>query len=154
MIKFTLEDVEETGGTGYPEEYGGPCLKRMVRRLAPAAQLTQFGVNIVRLTPGSWSGQRHWHSHEDELVIMQEGEATLVTDEGEQTVRPGDVIGFPAGVPNAHHLQNNGDKDCVFLVVGSRSDNDAAFYPDIDMQAQPGRYSNPDCFRRKDGSEF
>jgi hypothetical protein len=32
------------------------------------------------LRAGSWSSQRHWHSHEDELVYLLEGEVTLIED--------------------------------------------------------------------------
>ena len=154
MRKFAMTDVEEAAGTGYPDEYAGPCRNRMARRLTQAAGLTQFGVNMVRLTPGSWTGQRHWHSHEDEFVWIVEGEAVLVSDEGETPLKAGDCVGYPAGEPNGHHIQNRSDRDVLVFTVGTRSDEDAAVYPDIDMQALPGRYSNPDCFRRKDGSRF
>ena len=87
-------------------------------------------------------------------VVMQQGEAVLVTDEGETMMRPGDCAGFPAGVENAHHLINRSDEDCVFLVVGSRSDSDACDYPDIDLKALPGRYSGVGAFTRKDGSHY
>ena len=32
--------------------------------------LTQFGVNLLRLTPGVWSSQRHWHTEQDEFVYV------------------------------------------------------------------------------------
>ncbi|MBW2282278.1 MAG: cupin domain-containing protein [Deltaproteobacteria bacterium] len=32
-----------------------------------------FGVRLITLPPGTWSSQRHWHSHEDELVYVLEG---------------------------------------------------------------------------------
>lgn len=154
MKTFAVDDVEEAAGTGYPAEYAGAVGGRHARRLGAAAGMTQFGVNLVRLEPGAWSSQRHWHTHEDEFVMMMEGEAVLVGDEGESVLRPGDCAGFPAGVENGHCLQNRSDRDCLFLVAGGRSDKDAAFYPDIDLEAKPGRYSDPDCFRRKDGSCF
>jgi uncharacterized cupin superfamily protein len=154
MTKFAVDDVEEASGTGYPAEHAGVVKNRHFRRLGAAGGLTQFGVNLVRLEPGAWSSQRHWHTHEDEFVVMQSGEAVLVTDAGDTVLRPGDCAGFPAGVEDGHCLQNRSDTDCVFLVVGGRSNEDAAFYPDIDLEAKPGRYSDPDCFCRKDGSRF
>jgi uncharacterized cupin superfamily protein len=27
-----------------------------------------YGVNLLRLPPGAWSSQRHWHAKEDEFV--------------------------------------------------------------------------------------
>lgn len=46
------------------------------------------------------------------------------------------------------------EEEAVFLVVGSRSDLDWGEYPDIDMRFEPGRYSDPVDFRRKDGTKF
>jgi len=81
-------------GTRYPHPFDGPCKERTWHRLGDAAGLTQFGVNLLRLAPGVWSSQRHWHSHEDEFVRVLEGEVVLVTDAGEETMRVGDSAGF------------------------------------------------------------
>ena len=154
MRKFAISEIEEAAGTGYPAPHADAVATRLARRFTGPAGLTQFGVNQVRLRPGAWSSQRHWHSHEDEFVMILDGEATLITDEGETRVRAGDCIGFPAGEANGHHLVNASDADCVFLAIGTRSDADTCDYPDIDMKALAGRYTDPDCFRRKDGSRF
>ena len=49
-------------GTFYPPPYDQPCRARDRKRLGDAAGLTQFGVNLLRLPPGAWSSQRHWHT--------------------------------------------------------------------------------------------
>ena len=105
MKRFAVDDVDEATGTGYPAEYAGVVDGRHTRRLGAAGGMTAFGVNLVRLEPGAWSSQRHWHTHEDEFVMMMEGEAVLVSDAGESVLRPGDCAGFPAGVENGHCLQ-------------------------------------------------
>jgi uncharacterized cupin superfamily protein len=135
-------------GSGYPAPYGEPCASRVRNRLGDAAGLTDFGVNLLRLPPGVWSSQRHWHTAEDEFVYVLEGEVVLVTDAGEETLRPGDCAGFKAGVEDGHHLQNRSEADVVLLEVGSRRAEDAGDYPDIDMRF------TPDGFTRKDGSAF
>lgn len=135
-------------GSSYPPPYGAVCAARVRNRLGEAAALTDFGVNLLRLPPGTWSSQRHWHTAEDEFVYVLEGEVVLVTDAGEETLRPGDCAGFKAGVEDGHHLQNRSQTDAVLLEVGSRKAEDAGDYPDIDM-----RFS-PDGFTRKDGSPF
>ena len=135
-------------GSSYPPPYGAACAARVRNRLGEAAALTDFGVNLLRLPPGTWSSQRHWHTAEDEFVYVLEGEVVLVTDAGEETLRPGDCAGFKAGVADGHHLQNRSQSDVVLLEVGSRKAEDAGDYPDIDM-----RFS-PDGFTRKDGSPF
>jgi uncharacterized cupin superfamily protein len=151
MPKIDLTRVETKSGSRYPAPHDAPCNAREWQGLGEAAGLTQFGVNTMRLGPGVWSSQRHWHTHEDEFVYMLEGEAVLVTDAGRETLRAGDCAGFPAGVPDGHHLINESDRDVVFLVVGSRNDKDGCDYPDIDMKAQPERYERTTgIFTRKD----
>jgi uncharacterized cupin superfamily protein len=135
-------------GSGYPPPYGAPCAARVRNRLGEAAGLTDFGVNLLRLPPGTWSSQRHWHTAEDEFVYVLEGEVVLVTDAGEETLRPGDCAGFKAGIEDGHHLQNRSQADVVLLEIGSRRAEDAGDYPDIDMRFSPGGYM------RKDGSPF
>jgi uncharacterized cupin superfamily protein len=61
MPKVDLSAIEETNRTGYPVPYDADVAGRWYRRLAPAAGLTDFGASLVRLEPGAWSSQRHWH---------------------------------------------------------------------------------------------
>src|ERR1700691_6016082 len=136
-------------GCGYPSPFDLPCADRLRQRLGNAAGLTDFGVNLLRLTPGGWSSQRHWHSAEDEFVYVIEGEVVLSTDAGEEILRAGDCAGFKAGVKDGHHLQNRSPADALLLEVGSRKDDeDAGEYADIDM-----RFS-PDGYARKDGTPY
>jgi uncharacterized cupin superfamily protein len=126
-------------GSNYPAPFDQPCASRSRLRLGNAAGLTDFGVNLLRLAPGVWSSQRHWHSREDEFVYVLEGEVVLVTDAGEDTLRAGDCAGFKAGLEDGHHLQNRAARDAVLLEVGSRRDGDGVDYPDIDLRAPPDR---------------
>ena len=154
MAKIDLATAPKAEGTRYPAPYDEPCRARRWLKLGDAAGLTQFGVNLVTLPPGAWSSQRHWHSHEDELVFVVEGELVLLTDAGEETLRAGDSAGFKGGVEDGHHLQNRSDAPARFLVVGGRDDRDHGAYPDIDMIFLAGRYTGSAGFRRKDGSSF
>src|SRR5258705_13091063 len=108
-------------GPLYPPPFDLPCRARERTKLGDPAGLTQFGVNLVRLPPGAWSSQRHWHAHEDELVWVVEGELVLVTDAGEEPLRSGECATFKGGVRDGHHLQNRSSRDAAFLVVGTRS---------------------------------
>jgi uncharacterized cupin superfamily protein len=134
-------------GTGYPAPFDEPCKRRERQRLGEAAGLTQFGVNLLKLPPGEWSSQRHWHTAEDEFVFVVSGEVVLVTDQGEEVLRAGDCAGFPANDANGHHLQNRSQNVAFLLEVGSRHERDDVFYPDIDMILPAG---GP--FKRRDGS--
>lgn len=143
MARIDISKVSVRTGTGYPPPHDGPCRERQNQPLGQAGGLTQYGVNLTRLRPGVWSSQRHWHSHEDEFVWVLEGEVVLSTDEGDEVLRAGDCAAFPAGIENGHHFRNESAADAVLLAVGTRSDEDACGYPDIDMVALAGSYANP-----------
>ncbi|MGH8378185.1 MAG: cupin domain-containing protein, partial [Gammaproteobacteria bacterium] len=134
MKKINIEKAPTRHGTGYPEPYDQPCRSRKRWRLGNAAGLTQFGVNLLRLPAGVWSSQRHWHATEDEFVYVLEGEVVLVANTGEEILRAGDCVGFKAGDPDGHHLQNRTQKETVILEVGTRNPKgDGVDYPDIDL---------------------
>jgi len=72
-------------------------------------------------------------------VYVLEGELVLITDTGEEILRPGDCAGFKAGVHDGHHLQNRTDRDAVVLEVGARKTaDDEGDYPDIDLRFLKG----------------
>jgi uncharacterized cupin superfamily protein len=131
-------------GSGYPPPFDAPCRERARWQLGDAASLTDFGVNLLRLPPGAWSSQRHWHTAEDEFVYVLEGELTLVTDAGEEILRAGDCAGFKAGVRDGHHLQNRTDKEAVVIEIGSRKPEDEGEYSDVDMRFGPEGYFHKD----------
>ena len=142
--RIDLDTLTVHTGTSYPAPFDAPCSRRVRRRLGEAAGLTDFGVNLLRLPPGCWSSQRHWHTEEDEFVYVLEGEVALVTDAGEETLRAGDCAGFKAGVRDGHHLQNRSDEDAVLLEIGSRKVGDEGEYSDIDMRFDPRGYFHKD----------
>jgi uncharacterized cupin superfamily protein len=123
---------------------------RTRRRLGAAGGLRDFGVNLMTLPPGGWSSQRHWHSHEDELVYVLEGEVTLIEDGGETLLYAGDCAAFPKGTGNGHHLVNRSSATAVYLEVGSRDPHDLITCSDVDMMS-----SNADGrFAHKDGTPY
>ena len=137
-MKIDLSAIPESTGSQYPAPFDAPVAGRSWRSIGRAAGLTALGVNISRVPPGTWSSQRHWHTHEDEFVWVVEGEVVLVTDAGEEILRAGDCAAFKAGDANGHHLINRGDRDAFVLQVSSRDDgNDRCDYPDLDMIAEP-----------------
>jgi len=150
--KIDPDTVPPVWGTRYPPPFDAPCRARVRRRLADAAGLTQFGVNLTRLPPGSWSSHRHWHTGNDEFICVLEGEVTLVTDDGSQVLRAGDYAGFPAGLANGHQFRNDSDADVVLLEIGSRRADDMAYYSDIDMIAPP--LEQPSTYTYRDGTPY
>jgi uncharacterized cupin superfamily protein len=146
VAKIDLAGIPERKGSGYPAPFHEPCMNRTRQSLGDGGGLTQFGVNLLRLQPGAWSSQRHWHSTEDEFVYVLSGEVTLVSDKGEEILRAGDCAAFPKDLADGHHLINRSNVVAVCLEVGTRSDDDVCRYPDIDMQidSKVGRYTHRD----------
>ncbi len=131
-----LHDSQVPVTTGLPDKWRDAIQPERFEgkheaQLAKAVGVTQFGVNRVTLDPGAISSLRHWHEAEDELVYVLSGEPTLVDDDGRHPLRPGSIVGFVAGVANAHHLMNEASEPAVLLVVGSRRrGEDTVHYPD------------------------
>lgn len=150
--RLDLKSLPVVVGSGYPAPFDKPCAARARQRLGEASGLNDFGVNLLRLPPGAWSSQRHWHSSEDEFVFVVEGEVVLISDSGEETLVAGDCAGFKAGLQDGHHLQNRSQRDAVVLEVGSRKPDDEGEYSDIDMCF--GRTGGAARFSRKDGTPY
>ena len=102
------------------------------RLLSDAGGLIQFGAYVATLPPGAVSSQRHWHSAEDEFLLVLEGSATVVDDDGAHLLAPGDAACWPHGDPNAHHVCNRTDAPVRYLIVGARVAGDQCHYPDED----------------------
>ena len=140
------QDVPTQRSTNYPDAFKALVAGRIRQRLGKFAGLKNFGVNLVKLEPGSYSALRHWHSHQDEFIYILEGELTLITNAGEQILTAGMAAGFPAGEADGHHLVNRSSVVGVYLevgdglrpTVGHRTPNDIVTYPD-----EPGLLTIP-----------
>ncbi len=142
-----------TKATNYPEPFASLVRGREKRPLGDPFGLTNFGVNLTRLSPGAMSALRHAHSRQDELVYILEGNPTLITDVGESSLSPGMCAGFKAGTGDGHHLVNRSESDVVYLEVGDRTPGDQAAYPDDDLKAVLGA-DGLWQFRHKDGTPY
>lgn len=147
-----FQAVPERRTTIYPAPFKARMVGRVKQALGQAAGLKNFGVNRVVLEPGGQSALRHWHQLQDEFIYILEGEATLITNAGAQTLTAGMAAAFPAGEPDGHHLVNRSDQPVVYLEVGDRTPNDVVTYPDDDLlaHAQDGGW----VITHKDGSSY
>jgi len=132
-------DISDENGrvseSAYPPPHDTMTGGRKTWSLTRQWKLSQFGVNRVELPPGKWSTNRHWHRNNDEFVVVISGELTLVTDDGEEVLGPGDCVGFKAGVENAHHLQNRGSEPAVYYDIGGRDPWDVSTFPEMGLEA-------------------
>lgn len=135
--KIDFDAVPAKDGSRYPKRFHHVNGAIPARRWQPVAPgIKAFGANRVVLPPGAASSLRHFHTHEDELVVVVKGACVMLTNEGETAMAVGDVAAFPAGSENAHCFVNRSDDDAVFVVVGTNVDEDECFYPDVGMRAR------------------
>ena len=140
--------------SNYPEPFRIRVAGRQKRVLGELFGLRNFGVNLTRLAPGAASSLHHCHGRQDEFVYVVEGEAVLVTGAGHETsLRPGMCAGFPAG-GEAHHLENRGVRDVLYLEIGDRAAGDKVEYPDDDLALIPDATTGRRRYVHKDGSPY
>jgi uncharacterized cupin superfamily protein len=150
MPKIDRSKIAFGNTASYPKEFAAVIAGREKQKLGDAVGLTQFGVNIARIKANSKSALRHWHENEDECIYMLEGELVLHEDAGEIMLKPGDAAGWRANGGVGHCLINRGDRDAIYLEVGTRAAAERVHYPDVDFfmaRDQAGRR-----WARKDGT--
>ena len=152
MPKINIADLPLDPPSDYPPPFNTAVEGRSRKRLARAAGLTQFGVNICTLKPGAASSQRHWHANEDEFVYVLQGEVVLREDGGETLLEAGDAAAWKAGVPNGHCLVNRSNRDAVVLEIGSRAPTERAYYSDIDMMVTDDQAGTR--YMKRDGTPY
>ena len=149
-------DSEQVPPRDRPSAYPEPFASRMAGRrkhvLGDLFGLTNFGVNLTRISPGGVSALRHAHSRQDEFVFILQGRPTLHTNAGKTVLAPGMCAGFKAGTGDAHCLINETAEEVVYLEVGDRTASDEVTYPDDDLKASlvAGRW----VFTHKDGTPY
>jgi uncharacterized cupin superfamily protein len=142
--------VEPVSRSGYPEPYRSRVMPREKRQLGEALGLTKIGVNRTTLPPGKESSMRHWHTHEEEFILVLEGEVVLRTHGGEQVLKAGSCAGFPAGRDDGHQLLNRSGRPAVYLEVSNRDAEDTVYYSDTDVDM----IATPTGMTRRDGTPF
>lgn len=148
MPKVDLDSTVASNATGYPEPFHHEVQGRWWKRIAPLAGLSEMGASYVNLEPGAWSSHRHWHDGEDEMVIILAGRAVLIEDDGETEVGPGDILAWPKGTTNGHHLINRSEDNCIFVAI-SAGPRTGGGYSDIDMV-----FTDDGRFCRRNGTEY
>lgn len=115
-----------------------PCPNRTDKfRLLTDISRTAKGINpeylnfdMRKLNPKEYNAAYHFHRYAEELFLIMEGEATLRTPNGLETVKEGDIIFFEAGENGAHQLYNHTGEPCIYLDMRSYIGHDICEYPD------------------------
>jgi uncharacterized cupin superfamily protein len=77
----------------------------------------QVGVNLFVLEPGQPQAMYHWEADQEGFLVLA-GEALLIIDGEERTIKQWDYVHCPPGV--AHTRVGAGTRPCVLLAIGAR----------------------------------
>src|SRR5262245_8015976 len=154
MPKVDIAKLPVDTVSHYPDPFWKPIAGRERKRLGNVVGLTQFGVNLTTLKPGTWSSQRHWHQNEDEFIYVVSGEVVLCEDDGEAVLKPGDAAGFKANSGNGHCLINRSQRDVVYIEIGTRAKTERTIYSDIDMKVERDGRGGSVYSRKTDGEPY
>ncbi len=86
--------------------------------------------DVKELLPGQLSYPYHYHSDNEEVFIIIEGEATLRQNNKKRIVKKGDLIFFPNTADGAHQLFNHSVQPVKYLDLSTNSGTDICRYPD------------------------
>jgi len=126
------------GATIYPKPFAHLVAGRIKRKLGDQFGLTNFGVNLTELAPDSTTALLHHHSRQDEFVYVLEGCVTLVLQNEEIEMGPGDCVGIKLGEGIASMIVNKSSSAATILEIGDRSPGDEVEYPNDDLKASMG----------------
>lgn len=98
--------------------------------LAEKSKSKYLHFDIKSLFPGKFSYPYHFHRNAEELFIILEGEATLRSPEGYQTISKGDIIFFEEGSSGTHQLYNHSDEQLIYIDLRTKANIDVCEYPD------------------------
>ena len=117
--------------------------QRIGNRLGAAA----IGGTVYEVEEGQRLWPYHYHHGVEEWLLVVDGAPVLRQPDGEQALRPGDVVCFPSGETGAHALRGPGR----FLLLSVAQPNSVCVYPDSDkVGTRPADGDDRLDFRRAD----
>jgi uncharacterized cupin superfamily protein len=123
-----VTNLRDSGLTPYED---GPEGHRFsARSVARDIGAKHTGFGLYELEPGESTWPYHFELGSEEWLLVVEGEVTLRTPQGEQTLRAGDVVCFPEGPEGAHAVRNDSDATARFAMPSVDEPTNAAIYPD------------------------
>jgi uncharacterized cupin superfamily protein len=99
-------------------------------RIGPLIGAERLGATLYELEPGDSNCPYHYEYGREEWLIVLEGEPTLRSPAGEETLAPGDTVVFLEGPDGAHKLTNATGTLVRYLMFSNTDDPSVSFYPD------------------------
>jgi uncharacterized cupin superfamily protein len=80
-------------------------------------ELPQLGIHLFVLGPGEPMSMYHWEVDQEDFLVLA-GEALLIVEGEERSLRRWDFVHCPAGTK--HTILGAGERPCLVLAVGAR----------------------------------
>jgi uncharacterized cupin superfamily protein len=120
-------------------------------RIAPLVGGRLLGLSVYELPPGQSICPYHYEIGFEEWLFVFVGHPTLRTPDGEQRLRPWDVVFFPDGEAGAHKVTNETDETVRVGMLSNKGDPGVALYPDSD---KVGVFPPTKLFRMRDAVDY
>ena len=111
----------------------GPAISEGVAavRVAERAGAEHLGASVYELEPAA-EMVFHYHVQREELLVVLDGELSLRTATGWETLPEGEVVAFPRGERGAHGCRNDTDRRVRLLIISEMNGPNISVYPDED----------------------
>src|SRR3954462_14623490 len=119
-----LFDPEWDGG----QERAGFTYRRA--KLGSQAGAERLGASLYELPPGEAAFPYHFHSGNEELLVIVSGRPSLRTEDGWRELSEGEVVSFARGQKGAHQVCNRSDEAARMLVVSEMNAPEVVAQPD------------------------
>ena len=117
-------------------------------RLGRQAGCERLGASLFEVPPGQATFPYHWHSANEEMLVVLEGSPSLRTPDGWRELEEGEVVAFRTGPQGAHQIQNRSDEPVRFMIVSEMVAPEVSGYPDTGklgaMTRAPGSPDDPE----------
>jgi uncharacterized cupin superfamily protein len=101
-------------------------------RLAEEAGSKRLGMSLYELPPGERSVPYHWHTANEEMLIVLRGTVSLRDPDGWRDAPEGTLVSFPRGERGAHQMRNDTSEPVRFLMISELRSPEVVVYPDSD----------------------
>jgi uncharacterized cupin superfamily protein len=134
MDTFNLFDGETSGDDSDP-----PGFRVQSAQLAPRLRASRLAMTVYDLPPGEAVCPYHFHWGDEEWLVVVAGTPTVRTPDGEQMLKPGDVVCFPVGPDGAHRVKNASGDAARVALFSNKHEFGIIEYPDSDKIGVWGR---------------
>lgn len=107
------------------------------KEISETFKAKNLGFHIRIMEAKTFSYPYHWHSGEEELFIVLEGEATVRCNGEFHKVKEGNLIYYGTGPESVHQMYNHTDRPFKFLALSNVDHNEKCYYPDSKKESSP-----------------